>query len=153
MYPLTRMRHITSDELVTALVKMVQTKGEGFIYTDQEGGQTQCQYVHLENDSPYRYERTYVPGCGIGQVLHDLKVIDLEILYEGNHNDEDSNGLVVHLGNTEKATFSDEAAEIMATFQGHQDHGDTWGNALKYALGGVVAPHDECELNKLVDGN
>jgi len=147
------MRHINSDELVTALVKMVQVKGDDFIYTDPNGEQLSCQYVHLDNDSEYKHERTYVPGCGIGQVLYDLDVISLENIFEGYHNDEDAGAFFAYLQDTEKASLSEEAAEIAATFQLHQDHGDAWGNALKYALGSENADHSRCTLNRLVDGN
>jgi hypothetical protein len=136
------MRHIDSDELVTALTKMVQIKGSDFIYRDPFGGHTQCQYVHLDGDSR---ERTYVPGCGIGQVLYDLDVISLENIFEGFHNDDDSGSFLSHLARVNEVHFSEEAADVVATFQLHQDHGDTWGESLKYALGGRSFRSSECK--------
>lgn len=115
----------SDDQLMKALRETVADR-PGYVYeSPYESGPhpSSCYYVHGDK-----------PGCGVGAALHRLGV-PLRVLGEYENNAADT--LINALG----MTGDTPARRVYVLFQGHQDNGIPWGEALELAEHGERHPN------------
>jgi hypothetical protein len=120
------MESLTYDRAVELAREIVAEFGEDYVYPedhkrheygddDNQGGNMLCVYVHEDK-----------PSCIVGQILHKHGV-SVEALKAH----EFKGARTVSYATAE----ADEKARFFLTgAQSHQDKGNTWGEALTYAL-------------------
>lgn len=129
------MIELTTENVLDALEKAVEEKGESFVYSNQDGVSSRnkfgsssgimCHYVHWN-------DRTPVSGCIAGNVLHRLGV-SLDTLSE--HEKRPIRSVLEDFEDEGIVTFEDgyKVTMMLSHAQGAQDGGKTWGDALKAA--------------------
>jgi hypothetical protein len=133
------MIELTQENVLDALEKAVEEKGEDFIYVNNEGHSSRnkfgeaaaimCHYVHYDDGTP-------IAGCIAGNVLNRLGV-SLDILSEKET--QPIRIVLSELMDEEVVTlaFDSKVSLLLSTAQCAQDGGQTWGDALKEAKNAV----------------
>jgi hypothetical protein len=127
------MIELTEENVLDALEKAVEEKGEDFIYVNNEGhssrnkfGETaaiMCHYVHYDDGTP-------IAGCIAGNVLNRLGV-SLDAL--SDYETQPIKTVLINLTDAEEVTFDSKVSLLLSNAQCAQDGGQTWGDALKAA--------------------
>lgn len=119
------MREYKYEEILAFLRATVAKKGETFVYTPRkrDTGVTGCYY-----------EYQGAPDCGIGKMLHDQLGVSLDLLVEMD-TDQHASAIQDQYPRLALAGFAFEtrARLLMEYFQGYQDDGASWGEALALA--------------------
>lgn len=116
------------------LREAVAERGADYIYSKSEGSDgpfSSCLYVHKDAAGNPR------PGCGVGVVLHKAGVT------LGSLAEEEGLSAMQVLGSMRVKGILDAdpfATELLLVFQGWQDTGWPWGQALTLSLHGVKNP-------------
>lgn len=112
--------HIKPQEALAALREVVQRVGRDHV--DVNAGKTSgCKYVRIGGD---------VPECIVGRVLHRMGV-EISVLRQMDADDEpviETGGSAILSHN--EVSMDHRARTLLATAQGLQDKGKTWGEAL-----------------------
>lgn len=120
----------SDEEVMAALRKAVELKGEDYTYPDNEMADGTCRYATAES----------TPSCIVGHVVH---ILDPEAFaqlarVEGEHGTDAASSLAWRPidggeGYLAPGFWSDRAAGFLQAAQNMQDGGFTWGDALAHA--------------------
>lgn len=147
--------HITYEDAKARLAKIIEAKGEDYVYTRDpksiEAARARSEELRLESVNPdaefwknqdgvqidddgkeFASQCTYrnvdgTPGCLVGHFFYDINP-ELRL---------DESGWSQRLIEGTGITIDDEASNLLAEVQDYQDSGSTWGNALRAAVNGV----------------
>lgn len=116
---MTRNKNSAGDEIFTpeevdaAIEEVVAEAGEGYIY---DGWKEQCLYG-------VRTVEGTIPSCLVGRVVHRLDHEGFYLLRESSTFSSQPDTIVTR--------FTDDCVWALQQAQWAQDHGWTWGNALR----------------------
>lgn len=116
------MINLEYDAAVKLAQEQIALKGEGYVYKQHRGedGVGTCFYVHNNQ-----------PDCIVGHILHAAGVgLDVLSVQEGSG----AWTLLRRLKDGGILEYDDRVSRLLASLQGEQDNGSTWGESLDWAL-------------------
>lgn len=139
---------IDKDKAIELLEKQVEKKGVDYIYTNEFES---CSYF-ADNSVAYKdkydfrksdeenadaYPEEGSPLCIVGHVYADLGLTVNDLYYTPKRTSElmlgQDGDIQDVMPDPEKVKLTPEAREVLQAAQANQDHGETWGTALKRA--------------------
>jgi hypothetical protein len=129
--------YLTFADAVKFLCEGVEERGEDYVNTMQRNAEGLESCV-------YRVPATGEPSCGVGLVLHKGG-FDLSTLTD-HENGKRFNMLYENLMGAGLLYMHPKTHRLLREFQSVQDSQDTWGTALRIALGVSIAPDPETDV-------
>ncbi|RZS39168.1 hypothetical protein EV193_104384 [Herbihabitans rhizosphaerae] len=118
---------IDVPEAVALVRDAVKARGAGYVYSPVP----LPGYKDIPGWTPCTYANGDEPGCIVGTGLYERYGVGVEELQELDQDLDDTE--VISLEFPARFDVSDEAREVLAVAQGHQDNGKPWGYALTEA--------------------
>ena len=127
------MTTITRDQMINALERARDERGEGFVYTEHYGGENACQYV-VENEDG-KAEAACIAGNALLRLGVPISVLKkMDVAAEGGASAVMDRRSVATILLNAGFDLTPKALLAASYAQAEQDSGRTWGQAVAEAI-------------------